>query len=304
MLSIRSRIFYLLVKYQRSKADKNASLQQQRAILEDSARYLPMPPQVDVKQTVVGKIAAEWLRPVGATDNRAILYLHGGAYTMGSCTTHRALASRIAIASQTPAFLPEFRLAPEYPFPAALEDGEAVYRWLVEQGISPQKMVVAGDSSGGGLAIALTVLLRDKDVPLPAAIICLSPWADLELTGESVTTRAKVDPMCSPEESQYHAIHYIGKQDARAPLVSPIYADLHGLPPILIQVGDREILLSDAIRLAERARKDGVDAELEVWDGMWHVWHLFARYVPEAQRAIYNIGAFIRKHLECCVSDL
>jgi acetyl esterase/lipase len=298
MPSIRSRIFYLLLKYQTSKADKNATLQQRRAILGNGARYLPMPPHVDVKQTTVGNIAAEWLRPVGTTDNRAVLYLHGGAYTMGSCTTHRALASRIAIASQTPALLPEFRLAPEYPFPAALEDGVAIYRWLIEQGISPQKMVVAGDSSGGGLAIALTVLLRDKDVPLPAAITCLSPWADLELTGESLTTRAQVDPMCSLEESQYHAVHYIGKHDAQAPLVSPIYADLHGLPPILIQVGDREILLSDAIRLTERARKDGVDAELEVWDGMWHVWHLFARYVPEGQRAIDKIGAFIRKYLD------
>jgi monoterpene epsilon-lactone hydrolase len=298
MPSIRSRVFYLFLKYYNSRSDKNATLQQRRVILEDGARNLPMPPNVEVKQTTVGNIAAEWLRPVGTTDNRAVLYLHGGAYTMGSCTTHRALASRIAIASQTPALLPEFRLAPEYPFPAALEDGVAIYRWLIEQGISPQKMVVAGDSSGGGLAIALTVLLRDKDVPLPAAITCLSPWADLELTGESLTTRAQVDPMCSLEESQYHAVHYIGKHDARAPLVSPIYADLHGLPPILIQVGDREILLSDAIRLTERARKDGVDAELEVWDGMWHVWHLFARYVPEGQRAIDKIGAFIRKYLD------
>ena len=298
MPSIRSRVFYLFLKYYNSRSDKNATLQQRRVILEDGARNLPMPPNVEVKQTTVGNIAAEWLRPVGTTDNRAVLYLHGGAYTMGSCTTHRALASRIAIASQTPALLPEFRLAPEYPFPAALEDGVAIYRWLIEQGISPQKMVVAGDSSGGGLAIALTVLLRDKDVPLPAAITCLSPWADLELTGESLTTRAQVDPMCSPEGSQYHAVHYIGKHDARAPLVSPIYADLHGLPPILIQVGDREILLSDAIRLTERARKDGVDAELEVWDGMWHVWHLFARYVPEGQRAIDKIGAFIRKYLD------
>jgi len=288
----------LFLKYYNSRSDKNATLQQRRVILEDGARNLPMPPNVEVKQTTVGNIAAEWLRPVGTTDNRAVLYLHGGAYTMGSCTTHRALASRIAIASQTPALLPEFRLAPEYPFPAALEDGVAIYRWLIEQGISPQKMVVAGDSSGGGLAIALTVLLRDKDVPLPAAITCLSPWADLELTGESLTTRAQVDPMCSLEESQYHAVHYIGKHDARAPLVSPIYADLHGLPPILIQVGDREILLSDAIRLTECARKDGVDAELEVWDGMWHVWHLFARYVPEGQRAIDKIGAFIRKYLD------
>jgi monoterpene epsilon-lactone hydrolase len=298
MLSIRSRIFYLLLKYQTSKANKNATLQQRRMALEDAARRLPMPPHVDVQQTTAGNIPAEWLRPVGTTDSRVVLYLHGGAYTMGSFTTHRALASRIAIASKTSVLQLEYRLAPEYPFPAALQDGMAVYRWLIDYGISPQKMVVAGDSAGGGLALALTVLLRDKDVPLPAAIACLSPWADLALTGESLTTRAKVDPVCSLAESQFHASHYVGQNDPRAPLISPIYADLHGLPPTLTQVGDREILLSDAIRLIERACKDGVDAELEVWDGMWHVWHLLARYVPEGQQAVDKIGAFIRKHID------
>jgi acetyl esterase/lipase len=257
-----------------------------------------MPPRVDVKKNPVGNIPAEWLQPVGAPDGRAVLYLHGGGYTMGSCITHRALAARIAGAGRTPALLPEFRLAPEHPFPAALEDCMAVYRWLLEQGLSSRKIVIAGDSSGGSLAIALTVMLRDEGVPLPAAIVCLSPWADLELTGESLTTRAKVDPVCSLEESRYHAAQYMGEHDPREPLISPIHADLHGLPPISIQVGDREILLSDAVRLAERARKDGVDVELEVWDGMWHVWHLFSRYVPEAQRAIDKIGVFICRHLD------
>jgi len=298
MPSIRSKIIYQLLKYQTAQADNNATLQQQRATLEKSARYLPMPRHVDVKRTTAGNITAEWLRPVGATDNRAILYLHGGAYTMGSCTTYRALAARLAIASQTPALLPEFRLAPEHPFPATLEDGVTVYRWLMEQGIAPQKIVIAGDSSGGSLAVALTVLLRDKNIALPAAITCMSPWADLELTGDSLATRTQVDPLCSLAGSQYHAAQYVGKHDARAPLVSPIHADLHGLPPILIQVGDCEILLSDAIRLAERARADGVEADLEIWDGMWHVWHLFTRFLPEGRRAIEGIGAFVRNHLD------
>ncbi len=297
MTSIRSRVFYWFLKLNNTRADKNATLQQRRAVLEEGARYLPMPPNIDAKQTIVGNIVAEWLRPSSAPDDRAILHLHGGAYTMGSCNTHRALAARIALASNTPVLLPEFRLAPEYPFPASLEDSMAVYRWLIDRGISPQKIVITGDSSGGSLAIALTVLLRDEGVPLPAALACLSPWADLELTGESLTTRAKVDPICSLAESQFHAARYLGEQDARAPLVSPIYADLHGLPPIFIQVGDREILLSDSIRLAERAREDGVFTELEVWEGMWHVWQLFAWYVPEGRRAIEKIGAFIHKQL-------
>jgi acetyl esterase/lipase len=204
----------------------------------------------------------------------------------------------VAVAGKTPALQPEYRLAPEHPFPAALQDCVAAYRWLVDYGISPQKMVVAGDSAGGGLAVALAVSLRDNEVPLPAAIACMSPWADLELTGESLRTRAKVDPVCSLEESQFHAGQYVGKTDPRMALISPIYADLHGLPPVLIHVGDREILLSDAMRLAARAREDGVDVELKVWEGMWHVWHLLAGYVPEGQQAVDEIGAFISKHID------
>jgi acetyl esterase/lipase len=299
MPSIRSRIVRLILRHLISKADKKATLQQRRATLEDGARRLPMPPRVDVQQTTVGNIPAEWLRPADTTDNQAILYLHGGAYTMGSCATHRALASRIAIASKTPALQPEYRLAPEHPFPAALQNCVAAYRWLVDHGIPPRRIVVAGDSAGAGLALALAVTLRDDDVPIPAAIVCISPWADLELTGESLGTHASVDLVCSLEDSRFHAVQYVGKADPRTALVSPVYADLHGLPPILIHVGDREILLSDALRLAERARGDGVDVELKVWEGMWHVWPLLAGYVPEGQRAVDEIGAFISKHIDC-----
>jgi acetyl esterase/lipase len=257
-----------------------------------------MSSSVDVEPTKIGDINGEWLRPAGAPDHRALLYLHGGAYTMGSCITHRALASRIAAASRIHTLLPDLCRAPEHPFPAALEDSMAAYLWLIEHGVSPHKIAVAGDSSGGSLAVALSVLLREKRVALPAAIACISPWADLELTGESLVTRAQVDPICSFESSRYHAAQYVGNNDAREPLISPIYADLHGLSPMLIQVGDREILLSDAVRLADRAREDGVIVELEVWDGMWHVWHLFAGHLPEGQHAIDRIGAFILTHVD------
>jgi monoterpene epsilon-lactone hydrolase len=298
MPSIRSRILRLILGYQTGKADKNVTLQQRRAALEVGSRRLPMPRGVDVQQITVGDVPAEWLRPADMANDRAILYLHGGAYTMGSCTTHRTLGARLAIASRTPALVPDYRTAPEHPYPAALHDCVAAYRGLVEYGIPPQRTVVAGDSAGGGLALALAVTLRDDGFPLPAAILCMSPWADLELTGQSLTTRAKVDPVCSLEESRFHAEQYVGNNDPRAPLISPIYADLHGLPPLLIHVGDREILLSDATRLAERAREDGVDVELKIWEGMWHVWHLFAAYVPEARRAVDEIGTFIRKHTD------
>jgi len=288
----------LFLRHQSLKARKDHTLQQRRAALETSARRLPMPRHVEVQPAMVGDIPAEWLRPVDTNDDRAVLYLHGGAYTMGSCGTHRTLAARIAVASGSPALLLEYRLAPEHPFPAALHDCEAAFRWLVEYGIRPQKLVVAGDSSGGGLALALSVTLRDDDAQLPAAIVCVCPWADLELTGESLRTRANVDPVCSLADSRFHASQYVGDNDPRAPLISPIHADLHGLPPMLIHVGDREILLSDAMRLAQRAREDGVAVELKIWEGMWHVWHMLAPYIPEGRQAVDEIGAFVIRHMD------
>jgi len=295
---VRSRIFRRILKGQTTRADRNATLERRRTILENSVRFLPMPRRVAVQRITVGGMTAEWLRPPGAPDRRAILYLHGGAFTMGSCATHRALAARIAMAAATPTLVPEFRLAPEHPFPTALEDGVAVHHWLIENGIPPHAIVIAGDSSGGGLAIALALALRERSTPKPAALVCLSPWVDLALTGESLVTRADLDPVCSLADSTAHAALYVGTHDPRDPFISPVHADMHGLPDILTQVGDREILLSDALRLTERARAADVHAELEVWDGMWHVWHLLAAFVPEGRRAIDGIGAFIRRHLD------
>jgi len=297
MVSTRGRIFYWLLRAQAIATRSNATLEERRRALLGGARYLRMPRAVDVDRTRVGRMAAEWLSPVATVDNPTILYLHGGAYTMGSCTTHRALASRIAFASRARVLLPEFRLAPEHAFPASLEDAEASYRWLLERS-SADNIAVMGDSSGGGLAVAAMVKARDEGLPLPAAIVCLSPWTDLEMKGESVLTRAQVDPICSLEESRFHAELYVGTSSPRAGLASPVHANLSGLPALLVQVGDREILLSDSIRLAARAHEAGVDVELQVWDGMWHVWQLFAGYVPEAQQAIDNIGGFVRKHVD------
>jgi len=298
MPSLRSRIVYWILKHGVSKPDRNASLPRRRAALEKAARHLPMPRRIEIEPTKIASMAGEWIRPAGEPAAGVVLYLHGGAYTMGSCVTHRALAARIALAGGARVLLPEFRLAPEHPCPESVEDAMTSYRWLIERGVSPEAMVVAGDSSGGGLAVALMVLARDDGLPLPAAIVCLSPWADLEMTGESITTRARLDPVCSLEESRFHAACYLGGTDPRSSVASPIHADLSGLPPLLIQVGDREILLDDSIRLAESARRAGVDVELQAWDGMWHVWHLLAAYVPEGERAIRQVGSFIRKHLD------
>ena len=298
MPSARSRLFYRLLKYQASRAGQNASLEQQREQLESLAKYQPVPPRVDVQRIQAGNAPAEWLRPGGTGDGRALLFFHGGGYTMGSCNTNRALAARVAVASAAPALIFDYRLAPEYPFPAALEDALAAYRWLISSGISPRKIAFAGGSAGGGLAIATALSLRDDGDPLPAAIVCLSPWVDLALTGESMTTRAGVDPVISREYCQAQVARYIGDRDPRSPLISPLYADLHGLPPMLIQVGGYETLLSDSVRLADRARNAGVDVTFETWEGMWHVWQLSARFVPEGRQAIDKIGAFIRSHID------
>jgi acetyl esterase/lipase len=257
-----------------------------------------MPLNVDVQPIAIGDMPAEWLRPIGVKDDRVVLYLHGGGYTLGSCNTHRALGARLAIASRAPVLTIDYRLAPEYPFPAALEDAVAAYRWLIDLEMAACPIAFAGDSAGGGLAIAMAIMLRDQGERLPAAIVCTSPWADLTVTGESMVTRAKADPLISRESSLYHAALYIAQHDPCLPLISPVYADLHSLPPLFIQVGDREVLLSDSVRLAERARQAGVDTTLEIWDGMWHVWQAYAGYVPEAQQAIVRVGVFISKHLD------
>jgi monoterpene epsilon-lactone hydrolase len=297
MQSLRSRAIYQFYKRFGSPFDINTPLAQQRANLERQGKLAIMPSKVEIQPLSIGEMVAEWLRPFGTRDDRAILYLHGGGYTMGSCNTHRALVARIALAGQAPALLINYRLAPECPFPAALEDAIATYQWLLDQGVAANRLVFAGDSSGGGLAVAAAVALRDQRDQLPAGIVCISPWADLTLSGETISTCSKTDPLISRETSEYHASRYVGQQDPKSPLISPVFADLSEFPPMLIQVGEHEILRSDSSRLAENARQVRVDVTLEVWDSMWHVWHAFAGLVPESQRAIERIGAFIHERM-------
>ena len=246
----------------------------------------------------VGGILAESLTCPDAMDGRVILYFHGGGYTVGSCDAYRPLGSYISLAAKMRLILLEYRLAPEFPFPAALDDAVLAYRWLLESGISPRNIALAGDSAGGGLAMATAVSLRDQKIALPGAIVCMSPWVDLANTGESSMTESNKGLILIPEILKSWAAFYIGDNDYQNPLISPLYADLSGLPPMLIQVGSHEIILNDSTRLAERARNAGVDVTLEVWDGMWHDWQVFTNRLPESKRAINGIGEFLRKHME------
>lgn len=267
---------------------------ERRAQYERAEKVFPTPPEVKVERVSAPVAPAEWLRPPGAVAGRVVLYLHGGGYVIGSPRSHRHLAAAIAVAGQASALLLDYRLAPEHPYPAAIEDATAAYRWLVDQGIAPGRIVIAGDSAGGGLTVATLMALRDARLPRPAGGVCISPWVDLTFSGASYRTRAAADPIVTRPAIDEMARAYLGPTAARAPLASPLFADLRDLPPLLIHVGSDEVLLDDAVQLADRAKVAGVDATLEVWDRMIHVWHWFLPMLDEAQSAVDGIGRFVQ----------
>jgi epsilon-lactone hydrolase len=266
-----------------------------RAIYSRFLRQFTPPADVRFERVDAGGVPAEWATPPGAVAGRTVLYLHGGGYLVGGAEDYRELVSRLARAAQARALTLDYRLAPEHPHPAAVEDAVAAYRWLLGQGVQPGQVVVAGDSAGGGLTIATLVALRDRRERLPAGGVCICPWVDLAITGASMDGNADTDPLVKRDVVAGMAEAYLGGQDPRTPLASPLYADLRGLPPLLIQVGEAETLLDDAARLAERARAAGVDVTYEPWAEMIHVWQGLGSFLPEAQQAHDRIGEFIRK---------
>ena len=267
---------------------------ERRAQYERAEKVFPTPSDVKVERVNAPVAPAEWLRPPSAEPGRVVLYLHGGGYVIGSPRSHRHLAAAIAGAAGASALLLDYRLAPEHPFPAAVEDATAAYRWLLDQAIAPERIVIAGDSAGGGLTVATLLALREARVPLPAGGVCISPWVDLTCSGASYGTKADADPIVGRSGVEEMARAYLGATPPRTPLASPLFADLRGLPPLLIHVGTDEVLLDDAVQLAERAKAAGVDATLEVYDRMIHVWHWFLPMLDEAQTAVEAIGRFVR----------
>lgn len=255
----------------------------------------PAPAGVTCTPVEAGGVSAEWSVADGADQDKVILYVHGGGYVMGSAGSHRDMTGRLSQASGARVLSLNYRLAPEHPFPAPVDDALAAYRWLLGQGIQASNIAIAGDSAGGGLALAALLAIRDAGEPVPAAGIGISPWVDMEGTGESMTTRAAVDPVVQKEGLLGMAKLYLGGADPKDPLAAPLHGNLVGLPPLLIQVGDSETLLDDATRITERARKADVDVTLKIWDEMPHVWHLFAPILPEGRQAIEEIGAFFKE---------
>jgi monoterpene epsilon-lactone hydrolase len=267
---------------------------ERRAQYERAEKVFPTPAEVKVERVNAPAAPAEWLRPPSAMPGRVVLYLHGGGYVIGSPRSHRHLAAAIAGAAEASALLLDYRLAPEHPFPAAVEDATAAYRWLLDQAIAPERIVIAGDSAGGGLTVATLLALREARVPLPAGGVCISPWVDLTCSGGSYGTKADADPIVQRSGVEEMARAYLGAAPPRTPLASPLFADLRGLPPLLIHVGSDEVLLDDAVQLEARAKAAGVDATLEVYDRMIHVWHWFLPMLEEAESAVAAIGRFVR----------
>jgi phosphinothricin tripeptide acetyl hydrolase len=267
---------------------------ERRAQYERAEKVFLTPLDVKVERVNAPAAPAEWLRPPSAAPGRVVLYLHGGGYVIGSPRSHRHLAAAIAGAAGASALLLDYRLAPEHPFPAAVEDATSAYRWLLDQAIAPERIVIAGDSAGGGLTVATLLALREARVPLPAGGVCISPWVDLTCSGASYRTMAAADPIVRRAGVEEMARAYLGATPPRTPLASPLFADLRGLPPLLIHVGSDEVLLDDAVQLAERAKAAGVDATLEIYDRMIHVWHWFLPMLDEAQTAVEAIGRFVR----------
>jgi len=257
----------------------------------------PEPPDVAWAAVDAGGVPAEWNTPDDSADGRTIVYYHGGGYGIGSVKSHRGLCSNLARAARARVLSVDYRLAPEHPYPAAVDDAVAAYRWAIANGADPAKTAVGGDSAGGGLTVATLIALRDAGDPLPAAGLCLSPWVDMTCSNARIQEVAPRDPMLSPPVLEVFAKAYVAGADPKAPTASPIFADLAGLPPLLIQAGTAEVLIGEIEDFAAKAKAAGVDVQLEVWDDMLHVWQTFADMLPEGREALADIGKYVEGRL-------
>jgi monoterpene epsilon-lactone hydrolase len=286
----------LLRKQQQTAAGQPPpSLAERRATFAPAGRPHPVPDDVRVSEGPAGGVPAHWLDAPGVDPGRVLVFLHGGGFEFGSVASDGELAARLGRAAGMRVLFPEYRLAPEHPFPAALDDVRAVWDWLrTDQGLSADSIAVAGDSAGGGLSVSLLVALRDAGEAEPAAAVLMSPTVDLTSSGASMTERAGQDPISTPALLQELAAAYLGGADPRTPLASPLFAPLAGLPPLLVLVGTADVLLSDSQRLAAAAAEAGVDVTLHVGEGLPHVYPIMAG-TPEAAQATTQIGTFLRR---------
>ena len=291
-MSLTSQLLHFAIRVLRPLPRTFWSVPRQRRQMETLSRIVRVPAGVKMEKVSAGGVKAWWLTPATADPQGVILYFHGGAYAVGSPFTHREITGLLARYAGLRLLSVDYRLAPENPFPAALEDARAAYAWLLEQGHDPAHIVLAGDSAGGGLCMSLLLSLRADGLPLPAAAALISPWADLAGTGESVRTRVGIDPLFSPPDLPIAAAHYLNGHNPLDPLISPVYADLRGLPPVLIQAGTDELLHPQALALYGALQAAGVAVRCEITPRRWHVFQLHANALPSADAAIDRVARF------------
>ncbi len=293
LTTFRNFIFRTLLKL---LFKRKATIAESRANSERSAKWMgKLPEEILVEKVSIDALNAEWVYTSKASEDKVILYLHGGGYIIGSADTHRMLCASLAQSTNAKVLLLEYRLAPENPFPAALDDATSAYRWLLIQQFKSENIIIAGDSAGGGLSLATVQKLRDDNQPLPAGVVCISPWTDLTMGFDSHRSKATADPILRADNLQLWASSYMGDANPRNPLISPAFADFSGFPPLFIQVGSEEVLLDDSLQVAEKAKSAGVDVTLKVWEGMWHVWHTAGNFLPESRAAFEEIGEFVKR---------
>jgi acetyl esterase/lipase len=290
--AIRERIRQLA-----GSIEPNMELVEFRAIYGDFAALTAEPDGISWTEVEAGGVPAIWAEPEGGSRDRVVQYVHGGGYVIGAAEYYRKFTGHLAKAIGCRVLNVDYRLAPEHPHPAAVEDSTAVYRWLLEQGIASGHIAIAGDSAGGGLTVATLLSIRAAGLPMPAAAMPLSPWVDMEGTGESMTTRADRDVLVSRDMLKGMVDAFLQGQDARDPLAAPLHADLNDLCPLYIQVGDDETLLDDSVRLADRARQAGVECRLDVFPEMQHVFQMAAGNMPEADEAIRRLAEWVQPRL-------
>ena len=295
MVSAESRVYYEQLHQTPSFGASGFDLEGLRVGM--ATRCEPADPAVRCVPAEVGGIPGQWVLAPGCDPDLRLMYLHGGGFVSGAAVRYLPLAARISAAAGCAAFLPDYRLAPEHPFPAGLEDCVQAFEGLLgagPEGAAPARATfIAGDSAGGGLTLSTMLALRDRGLPLPNAAIAISPFADMTLSGESIRSQEDTDPIMHPRCLPDFVTRYMGAADLRDPLASPIFADLRGLPPLLIQVGEHEVIRDDSVRAAERAQAGGAEVTLEVWEGMFHVFQSHEPLLPEAREAIEHIGHLI-----------
>ncbi|KUG03906.1 lipase/esterase [hydrocarbon metagenome] len=304
MASFQSKMFRFMLKnrhllkghIKKPVIDFNTSIEELREeVRKDAAKMTKMPDGITINPADFPGFYAEWVIPQNCREDQAILYFHGSGFVMGTSKDHRGLVAKFASRCGVKALVFDYSLAPEHPFPAAINDSVAVYKWMLEIGYQPQNIIFAGDSAGGCIAFSTLLILKDENIPLPQAVVAFSPCTDLTCSGESHKTKAKIDPATPEGATATYTSYYIGNSDPTSPYMSPLYGDLAGLPPVMIQVGEDETLLDDSVRFAQKAKEAGVEVHLHVWEGMFHCFPLLAPMFPEATRAMDEVCEFIHR---------